>query len=338
MEATPRVWVVRGGNNQEWAAQVPTRQAVAIGWAGSVDVSTVSERDELRARMEEDHPGSGTPSAVGQVFRFAKEIQEGDFILTPEKATKRIHVTRCSGPYRFDPSVIGDGYVHVRSVRYVTSIERSRFPVSMRNTLGSTLTVFRADTVLPYLLRALDEPTSDATLRVVPEIVDEVDQGVWADEIEGQARGQILEALDEIEHHDFQLFVAGLLEALGYKVRVGRKGKDGGVDVLAFPDPFGLASPRIKVQTKNQKTTAGVQEVGYLHGILGNGEKGLFVCTGGFSTDAKNAPFVRDGRVALVDGSELLDLLLQHYEAMPVTGKALLPLRRVYVPEQSPST
>lgn len=82
------------------------------------------------------------------------------------------------------------------------------------------------------------------------------------------------------------------------------------------------------------KSSAGHQEVGYLNGILGQGERGLFVCTGGFSNDAKNAAFVRDGRVALVDGTELLDLILQHYERMPARASALLPLRRVYVPEK----
>jgi hypothetical protein len=65
----------------------------------------------------------------------------------------------------------------------------------------------------------------------------------------GRARGQILEALDQIEHHDFQLCGAGVLEVLAYETRVGEKGIDGGVDVLAFPHAFGMSSLRIKVQS-----------------------------------------------------------------------------------------
>src|SRR5207249_3699707 len=98
------------------------------------------------------------------------------------------------------------------------------------------------------------------------------DPAIWADEIEGQARGQILEAIDNVDHHDFQLFIAGLLEAMNYRTIVGAKGKDGGVDVLAYRDAFGLASPRMKVQVKNQKTPAGIQDVGYLNGVLAGGE------------------------------------------------------------------
>jgi restriction system protein len=35
----------------------------------------------------------------------------------------------------------------------------------------------------------------------------------------------------------------------------------------------------------------------------------------------------------LVDGDELVDLILQHYEQFDSRYKGLLPLRQVYVPE-----
>jgi len=324
------VWVVRGGNYNELASQVKAKGAVAIGWRAVGDVNKIATRDELRERMEEAEPGSGTPGSVGQVFRFTKEIELGDYVLTPEKLTAEIHISRCKGPYRYDPATFSADYPHTRPIEYLKPVPRSYFPQSVRNTLGSTLTVFRADVALPYLEAFLGQrpPIS------IDKGEESVEAGVWADEVEGQARGQILEALDDIDHHDFQAFVAGLLAALGYETRVGKKGADGGVDVLAYPDAFGLASPRIKIQVKNQKSSAGVQEVGYLNGVLGAGERGLFVCTGGFTKEAENTPFVRNGQVALVDGQRLLDLVLEHYEQMPQNARSLLPLRRLYVPEK----
>ena len=314
MEAAAAVWVVRGADTNEIAAQFERKGAVAIGFSNMIDLDAVRTRQGIAAQLEINQPGSGTPSTVGQLYRFANGIRVGHVVLIPDKVTKRIHVSRCAGPYRLDPSTFGAFYPHVLPVDYVAAVERSRFPVTVRNTLGSVLTVFRADTALPYLQDVLGgsalPPSSPPDLK---EFLAE--PGLWADEIEGQAKGQIL-------------------EALGYKARVGQKGKNGGVDVLAFPDVFGLATLRIEVQAKNQRSTADIQEVGYLNGILGSGERGLFVCTGGFSADARNAPFVRDGRVSLVDGAELLDLLLEHYEQMPARAKDLLPLRRVYVPEQ----
>ena len=323
------VWVVRGGDNNELAAQVRTKSAVAIGWTMAGDISKVETRVELHERMEREEPGSGTPVSVGQLYRFAKDMVVGDYVLTPEKATSVIHISRCAGAYRFDPKVFGEQYPQVRPVEYLKSVPRKVFPQSVRNTLGSTLTVFRADIALPYV---------DAQLGLAPGVVsaeaEATEPGLWADDIEGQAKGQILEALDDIDHHDFQVFVAGLLSALTYKTVVGRKGKDGGVDILAYPDVFGLGSPRIKVQVKNQKSAAGIQDVGYLNGVLGAGESGLFVCTGGFSKDALDAPFVRSGRVALIDGGEFLNLVIEHYENLAPSAKQLLPLRRLYIPER----
>lgn len=336
IEATV-VWVVRGGDNNELAAQVPTKGVVAIGWTSAQDLSTCATRDDIRQMMERSQPGTGTSNAVGQLYRFAKDIAEGDFILTPEKATKRVHVSRCTGPYAYSDSPYGAQYPHTRPVEYIASVERSIFPQTVRNTLGSVLTVFRADNALAYLPGATMAPGTSTFPHLhplAPEAV-ETDQDLFADELEGQANGQILEALDEIDHYAFQTFVAGLLEAVGYKARVGQGGADGGVDVLATPDVFGLASPRIKIQVKNQKTTAGHQDVGYLNGVVNSGERGLFVCTGGFTKQAKSATFVRDGRIALIDGPELLELILEHYDKMPSDAKALLPLRRIYVPERS---
>jgi restriction system protein len=330
MPVDRRVWVVRGGNYNELASQVKTKGAVAIAWASVGNISRLSSREALKAAMEEAEPGSGTPNAVGQVFRFAHRIEVGDFILTPEKVSAEIHISRCTGPYRFDPALFGEEYPHTRPVKYICPIRRKHFTQTERNTLGSTLTVFRADIVLPRILATVGEgpavPLAGAD--------EQVEVGVWADDIEGQAKGQILEALDNIEHHDFQRFVAGLLQALDYKTDVGKKGADGGVDVLAYPDVFGLASPRVKVQVKNQKTSAGIQEVGYLNGVLASDERGLFICTGGFTKDAQNTPFVRNGQVVLVDGEKLLGLILTHYEQLPNDAKALLALRKVYVPEK----
>jgi restriction system protein len=321
-ELTPSVWVVRGGDDNSLASQVKSKGAVAISFGFQRDASRYQSREQLKEAIEEEQPGKGTPDRVGQLYRFSREIRPNDYVLTPEWATSQIHIARCTGDYRFDDSVFGADYPHVLPVSHIRSVARADFPQVVRNTLGSLLTVFRADVALPYIGES------------PPTLPPEGDPGVWADDVQGQAEGQILEALDNIDHHDFQIFIAGLLEALGYRTRVGGKGADGGVDVLAFPDAFGLAAPRIKVQTKNQKGYAGIQDVGYLNGVLATDERGLFVCTGGFSKDAANATFVRNGQVALVNGPELLDLVLTHYDQMPSSAKEMLPLRRIYIPER----
>lgn len=58
------------------------------------------------------------------------------------------------------------------------------------------------------------------------------------------------------------------------------------------------------------------------------------MCTGGFSKDAENTPFVKAGRVALVTGRDVLELIIANYERFPERAKGLLPLRRIFVPEK----
>ncbi len=326
MNFQPAVWVVRGGDNNELASQIKARQSVAIGWR-QIDASHATSRDDIRKLFELEAPSLATPNSIGQVFRFVSEIEIGSYILTPEKATSTIHVTRCLGPCRFDRSIFGEDYPHVRPVEFVKTIPRGAFSLGVRNTLGSTLTVFRADIALEELEALLSGGTAAVTSSGA-------DPGLWADELEGQAEGQILDALLALDPYGFQRFVAEVLRAMGYIVQDGPKGADGGVDFLAYRDAFGLESPRIKGQVKRQIGAAGIADVGYLHGVLGQGESGLFVSMGGFTKDAQNAPFVKNGRVALIAGIEFLHLVIQHYERLSADATRLLPLRRIYLPEK----
>lgn len=70
-------------------------------------------------------------------------------------------------------------------------------------------------------------------------------------------------------------------------------------------------------------------------GATGDGDA-LFLtqnCTlGVFTPQAKN--FARGrSNLRLIDGADLVELVLQHYEQFDSRYKGLLPLKRVYVPE-----
>ncbi len=62
--------------------------------------------------------------------------------------------------------------------------------------------------------------------------------------------------------YEFQDLAAALLRGMGYFTPfIAPPGKDGGVDILAYRDPLGTVSPRIKVQVKHKSTAASVQEM-----------------------------------------------------------------------------
>jgi restriction system protein len=69
-----------------------------------------------------------------------------------------------------------------------------------------------------------------------------------------------------------------------------------------------------------------------LYGKVGEKEFGLLVTLGKFTNQAKNFAQSKSN-LRLIDGDELLDLILVHYEQFDSSYKGLLPLKRVYIPQ-----
>lgn len=86
------------------------------------------------------------------------------------------------------------------------------------------------------------------------------------------------------------------------------------------------------MQCKRTTGSIGGPDVQRLTGTLaaGGGELGLFVTLGSYSTDARNLGRTRQD-LRLINGSELVDLIFEHYEHFSPEYKRLLPMRSVYV-------
>lgn len=132
--------------------------------------------------------------------------------------------------------------------------------------------------------------------------------------------------------YEMQDLVAALLRGMNYYTPfVAPKGKDGGVDVIAYQDPLGVVSPRLKVQIKHRESTATVQEVRELMGLLQKqGDVGMFVSTGGFTSDAKTTARTSHVHVELIDFDRFIALWQEFYPKMTDEDKDRLRLRPVY--------
>ena len=110
-------------------------------------------------------------------------------------------------------------------------------------------------------------------------------------------------------------------------------GPDKGIDILAHKDELGLEPPIIKVQVKSTEGTVGDPETSALYGKVSGDEYGLLVTLGTFSRQARD---FADGKsnLRLIDGGEVVELALRHYERMDSRYKGLVPLKQVYVPER----
>lgn len=320
-------WMVRAGDNNELIDTYLEKGIASIGWPALGDPQRFNSKEEMiqyaNEKYEERKPATRL-SQMSQLWRFINEIEVGDSILSYSKEKRDYIIGTVTKTHYFDINKGNINYPNHISVDWKEErISRDQLSPSSRNTLGSTLTIFRADSVASEFTQMINgkpnivhtAPTDDPFL----------------EEFEGKAKSMISDKIDLLDPWQIQEVVGGLLQAMKYNVRVSPKGPDGGVDVLAFKDAFGFEKPIIKVQVKHRKSTSGSPEIQQLLGANPREGNSLFVSTGGFSNQA--LAVAKQEGVKTVDLEELVELIIQWYDKMPNEVRALLPLKKIYIPE-----
>jgi restriction system protein len=324
------LWGIHAGKTGDADHLFLTQNAIALGW---VDVGNLSklpiDREAFKARVKECYPDRKEgyfPVAGGQLFRFVHEVKTGDYVVYPSKQDRNVHIGEIIGPYEYDPKT-EPGYPQHRPVKWLKSIPRTQFSQGALYEIGSALSFFQVRQFADEFLAALtgqstpESPKEDETVSYV------------AEEIEQTTRDYILKTLaTELKGHALAEFVAHLLGTMSYRSRVSPEGPDGGVDIIAHKDELGFEPPIIKVQVKSTEGSVGEPVVSQLNGKVDRSEFGMVATVGTFTAQAVN--FARNkSNLRLINGEELVDLVIKHYEQFDPRYKAILPLKRVYVPE-----
>ncbi len=137
---------------------------------------------------------------------------------------------------------------------------------------------------------------------------------------------------NRLDPYEFEYFVAHIMGCMGYTARVTEKSGDGGVDVIAHKDELGFEPPIIKVQCKQITGQSSEPEVSQLLGTLGEGEYALFINLGSYSKPARVLERNRS-KLRLIDGEQLVELVLEHYQRLSPRYRTLIPLKQIYVPD-----
>lgn len=321
------IWGVHAGKTGDADDLFLKKNCVAIGWSKVGDLSKLApSREAFKTRLAQVFPDK-KPQAYatngGQLFRFIHEMKEGDVIAYPSKRDRHIHIGVVTGPYHFEPD--GD-YANRRSVQWVSSVPRTHFTQGALYEIGAAMSLFQIKSYPEEYRLAVQGQTP------LPSATDDT-VSVVAEDIEETTQDFVLKRLaQELKGHPLAHFVAHLLGAMGYRTRVSPEGPDGGIDIIAHKDELGFEPPFVKVQVKSNEGSIGDPVVSALYGKVSNSEFGLLVTLGTFTNQART--FARSkSNLRLIDGTELVQLVLQHYEQFDSRYKGLLPLKRVYVPE-----
>lgn len=325
MSETPNVYVVRADYGR-YAQSFKTGGYVGIGFLSDVDLSDVlsNGKDYLYSLYDAADPEAGSGRRivnVGQVWRFLDELQPGNIVMTPSANRDELMVGEITGDYYFSPITTDSRFAHRRPVRWFPDVlYRSSFSIPVQNTLGSTLTVFRVAQVSEVLSK-LGRKISAPVQQVVEKDID--------------FSRRVIERILELSAGDFELLMTDLLRIIGFEAsNVGQVG-DRGIDVEGILQMYGFATVDLKVQVKRYASnTIDHKEITKFRGQVPEKSQAAFVTLSDFTKKAREEA-TRAGfkPIGLINGQQVVDLLIEHYESLLPQLQELLRLRRVLIPE-----
>lgn len=331
------MWMVRAGEDGYLIEEFDRGCIIAIGWHKIGDLSAVTSEEEIRERYNQEYPDDKPVKArlaVSMICRFRFILEKNQKIVTYDPQKREYLIGNITSDYYHNTDEISEtisNYAHLRKVDWLGRVSREVLSVSSRNSLGSSLTLFSVnEKVSAELLSYIGKL---ATPEGIEEDNSELDQ-IKEDTVV-RAHELIKDKLLELSPDEMEELAAAILRAMGYKTRVMPKGRDRGVDVLASRDGLGLEEPRIKVEVKHRSgTSMGSQDIRSFLGGLREGEKALYISTGGFTQEAKYEADRSKIPLTLLELNDLADLIVTHYESFDIEGKRLMPLVRVYFPTE----
>lgn len=295
---------------------------VAIGWLPSNDLSGITSREELyplyKAEYPQDKSNVVIGQQVGQIARFLLELKAGDYVITPAPNTDFIHYGVVEeNAYFFGDKKDGCPYRHRKKIKwYKTPIQRSQFSVPFQNTIRSSLTVFK-----------ISHKSNFFETIGKPEFISKQESL-----IEYNYYTTVLNRILELDDKEFEILITHLLTALGFEgtEHTGRVG-DGGVDAKGELNVAGMAKIKLYVQAKRYRLGSKISSgaVKSFRASITSDAQGAFITTADYQKAAQEVA-VETGfpRIGLINGEQLVDILVEHWDDIPSEFKDKLGLKR----------
>ena len=314
------VWCVRAKFG-EYADNFRNGGYVALDYSIAEKYPIGKGREAFTDIYKKYNPSDKSPivigQQVGQITRFSESMKPGDYVITPSSNTDELYYGKVADePYYFvaEPDD-GCPYRHRRKVKWSKETAlRSMFSVPFQNTIRSSLTVFAVSQVTEFLTTI--DAEGDESLEAIPAY----DQ-----------TKSVLERILLLDAKEFEILVSYLLTAVGFEeTEVTGKTGDGGVDVTGTLNVFNLAEVRVYVQAKRyklgNKISTGV--VKKLRMAIPSGGQGVFITTADFQRLAYSAATEAGfPRIGLINGRQLVDLLVGHWKNIPSDFQSKLGLK-----------
>ncbi len=132
---------------------------IGIGWAEVGDLKKIKpDREAFKTAVRPyfpEKPKGYIINTASQLFRFATEIKQDDWVVYRSRFDRQLYVGRVAGNYRFDPAA-SEEYPNVRAVSWKKVIPLSAVSQGALHELGSALTLFQLKNYGDEFLNAVD--------------------------------------------------------------------------------------------------------------------------------------------------------------------------------------
>lgn len=225
------------------------QNVIAIGWKDMGNLSQIrADRDAFKEKYIEIYPDAKRGSiatSAGMLYRFAHEVEIGDYVVFPSKINRQINIGVIESEYEYNPSAIE--YVQQRKVKWLKHLPRTLFSQGALYEVGAAMSFFSIKNYSDEYLASLDKAFMKNSMGIGLEEDESV--GATSDEIVEATKDFILKELSKnLKGYDLEEFMADLLRAMGYRTTVSVHGGDSGIDITAYKDEL---PPRILVQVKS---------------------------------------------------------------------------------------
>lgn len=295
------------------------------------DLSSCDNRDDIRQKLEEKQifePGTSkyvVGAYVGMMARFLFDIQVGDWVITPSADRRVLWYGKASGEHCYYSCATADGYPASmrRKMDWADqTLLRGSLSIPLQYTLRAAKSVYAIDHHEDFLAAVSrnDVPPSPYTSR--PPRQTDTSQ-------------LVIRRILNLDAKEFEMLVEQLLAALGFEnTEVTGKPGDGGVDVTGELNVSNLATVNLSVQVKRYKSkNLHASDIRKLQKAVPTGGQGAFVTTTDYHQDARDA--ASDPAfppIGLINGHQLVDLLIEHWNDIDPEFQEFLGLKPGLVP------
>ena len=324
------IWVVRGGKFGEYENRFLNESKVYLTRDGfKTDLNKIAEQSALRSTLDEFYPtlpSSKISSWSDQIWSFAHDIQQKDWIIIPSKLSPVIHVGEITGGYTYEKNN-SDPYYHSREIKWIEKdIPRGYFPTDILYQLGGFKDIFNADGVEKVFhtmadndwAATKDDDTSYEQMNELIALLQEISRDQIAQLIRNKFKG-----------HRLAKLVKALMEAKGYSTHMGSNDEAGSdLDILAAKGGMGFDDDsRICIQVRADDLPVATLDkfLGTMNDVGAN--YGLLVSWGGFKSNVEQERSNEFFRVRLWNQNDLIDQVLAHYEELDNYIKGEIPLK-----------